>query len=244
MPVPQYTGSISVPALGAFSSATSVPATFAAAIQAGPNSLGLISVGDIEANRSATTGAMLLGGATERGVLDFGISNAHTTTLSGTGGSSTGNFIVTGSIGFGSPIAIASVNASQTLFTPAGSTRPFVFANAAGTVSNVIFPNAGGIQTIQTGVNSVLSYVPPTFTAAGAAVASTLHAVVGTVTAGGASTTVTFSGPSAFTSNTSYAGFCYSITDAAYVAFTAYNSGNVTFTSVNGHVYQFFFIGT
>ncbi len=130
--------------------------------------------------------------------------------------------------GSGRTLAIEG-NSTQTLFIPASSTQPFTFNNAANTVANVVIPNAGGLESDTSG-STTLSYVPPVYTAAGAAVAGTEHIahITGTFSAstgacgpessGYYCATVTISGAAAFSSG----GTCctsppsYSCTDGAW----------------------------
>jgi hypothetical protein len=90
--------------------------------------------------------------------------------------------------------------------------------------------------------SSTLSYVPPVYTAAGAAVASTAHMVMGSTTISSVgsgsftSNVITLSGAAAFTSNTSYYVVCEiagnaSLTNAQYQTFVGQGSG--TTFSVN-----------
>jgi len=100
----------------------------------------------------------------------------------------------------------------------------------------------GGFGTYRGG-GAALSYVPPAFVAAGTAVASTMHMVSDTVTAGGASTTVTLSGDAAFAS----ANYTLVIEDVAVpgvvIAASSQAAGSFAFVSTNAHVYAFTAIG-
>lgn len=98
MAVPQYTGSVSVPALGFFSAATSVPGSFAGAVTTGPNPYGFVSIGDLNTSRSPSSGMVVIGGVNERAIFEYGLSAAHTTTLFGSGTSSTSNLVVNGTL--------------------------------------------------------------------------------------------------------------------------------------------------
>ena len=94
------------------------------------------------------------------------------------------------------------LGAAGTNFTPASSTQPFKFTNAANTVNNFEILDAGGVMG-NTSASTTLSYLPPVYTAAGAAVASTVHIVFGTGSsdARGYYTFTLFSGAAAFSSN-------------------------------------------
>jgi hypothetical protein len=139
--------------------------------------------------------------------------------------------------------------AAATALTPASSTQPFKFTNAANTVNNFEILDAGGIQGC-TSASSTLSYLPPVYTAAGAAVASTLHIVQGTFAGTGSVVTFSLTGAAAFTSGTSYWGGYQDVThtgDQALLSFDQTGGGgtvNTSATTTNGHTYQFFLIGT
>lgn len=96
--------------------------------------------------------------------------------------------------------------------------------------------SSGG--TMQAKIGGVVSYVPPVYVAAGTVVASTMHCIADTVTAGGISTTVTLSSPAAFAS-ANYALVIEDETGLSSVLPTAQSAGSFTFTSINAHVYAF-----
>lgn len=120
------------------------------------------------------------------------------------------------------------LGAAGTNFTPASSTQPFKFTNAANTVNNFEILDAGGVMG-NTSASTTLSYLPPVYTAAGAAVASTAHIVIGSFVGTGAGVNITLSGAAAFSSQ-----FSYTIYGATY--FTASGSllGAQAFNQVSG----------
>lgn len=137
------------------------------------------------------------------------------------------------------------VAAGGTNFIPASAGQPFQFTNAANTQNNFKILDAGGVQATTSG-SSTLSYLPPVYTAAGAAVASTAHIVTGTFTGTGGSVTVTFSGAAAFSSNTSYLGIYVDLFLGTVIGFEP-GSGSSAITGQNtapGDHYYYIFIGT
>lgn len=125
--------------------------------------------------------------------------------------------VTNGDVTFGGNGTAAGFNiflgAGGTNIVPESSSQPFQFANAANTNNNVRFPDANGVMT-EASPGATLTYVPPTYTAAGAAVASTLHGVFGTDSITTPCTTPiptlcgvfteTLSGAAVFASSTSY----------------------------------------
>jgi hypothetical protein len=136
--------------------------------------------------------------------------------------------------------------AGGTAFTPASSTQPFKFTNAVNTVNNFEILDAGGVLAT-TGGSTTASYLPPCYTAAGAAVAGTLHIVQGTFVGTGGSANLTLSGAAAFTSATSYIGFAVNTSVPAFGGMYAEPASgtNVAFAgTTNGNNYLCFLIGT
>jgi len=121
-------------------------------------------------------GAVIAGSATAPGVNAGDLAASFSTTI---GHIQMGGSSTSGTLSFNDP----------SVLNPAGGA--FGFSKPLGCI-------VGG--------GSTYSYVPPVYTAAGGAVASTLHIVSGTtnVVNGGAGTTVTLSGAAQFTSGSSY----------------------------------------
>lgn len=84
---------------------------------------------------------------------------------------------------------------------------------------------------------------PPTYSAAGAAAASSYHCVKDVVTASGASTSVTLSGPAAF-GNADYTLSIENVTALASINPSAQASGSFSFASINTDVYSYLACGT
>lgn len=98
----------------------------------------------------------------------------------------------------------------------------------------------GPIRAASDGANP--AYIPPVYTASGAATASTIHFAVDSVTAAGSVTTVTLSGASVFAS----AQFLLLVGDAATgvpVTATAISGSSFSFPSTSGHTYVFLAAG-
>lgn len=104
-----------------------------------PSSPSGTSAGDIVAQRTASEGLLLLGGATEAGVFDFGYNNAHAFTLTGIGGSATSNLF------------LAALTASGTI--TAGAAPGPMIKGGGGTQAGVYFGNSppGGVVSAPNG---------------------------------------------------------------------------------------------
>lgn len=267
-------GSLVLPALGGVAAGSSTYGpTFTKTngyISAGEATGATLTAGDLGASRGVSSGALNLGGSTSSCLIDYGVTTAAVlthacaTTITGILKATTAtNAAIFGVSGTASGIEVASNSGG------AGSAKLTAIAAGLGTVAGIsgdVFGvtdngNAqqlairndgymgvrGGIvagSTIQANQASTATYVPPVYTAAGAAVASTEHVVQDKVTAAGASTTVTLSGAAAFTSSTSYTLYVYDETTLAAAVVTAKAAGSFSFTSVNTQVYTFFAIGT
>lgn len=124
--------------------------------------------------------------------------------------------------------ASAATAVSFTMNQATGNSNDIVWFrnNATTTVASV--GNNGGIKASVNG--SALSFVPPVYTAAGAAVASSLHGVIATCTVpnSGATCSVTLTGAAVFSSASSYS--CSVSTNTA---------GSGTFGGLNNSASQF-----
>jgi hypothetical protein len=90
------------------------------------------------------------------------------------------------------------------------------------------------------GTAGTLGYVPPVYTAAGAATASTLHGVLDSVSASGTTTTVTFTNAAAFSTYRDQMRLV-DVSASPYVRVTptADTLNSFTFASTTGHTYVF-----
>lgn len=90
----------------------------------------------------------------------------------------------------------------------------------------------------------VLGVLLPVLTAAGGQVASTAHCVAGTITAAGASTTITLAGSAAFTAGQAWVYYVFDATAGTLVTtLSGLSNTGFTFASTSGHVYMYFAIG-
>ena len=125
--------------------------------------------------------------------------------------------------------------------------------NSAGQLINSAavptpIPNGGILQ----GVGGVAAWVAvlaalPFFTNSGGTLASTFHCVFGTVTAAGASTSVTFTSSAVFSSASSYWLGIFHTTGAGSPSIpvpTAITASSFTFASVNTNLYSYLAFGT
>ncbi len=150
---------------------------------------------------------------------------------------------VTGLFAYGA--TTASISSSVLSVYAIGLTTPQVAAiDASGNLGILGGLHATGVTagtgTVQGASNgSTTAYLPPVYTAAGAALASTTHIVQGFVYGtSGSSTVVTLSGAAAFSSATSYAVACTTNTNLGdpvlYVTQTSGTSFTVTFSGTTG----------
>jgi hypothetical protein len=87
------------------------------------------------------------------------------------------------------------------------------------------------------------AYYAPVYNNAGASLSSNVHLEQGTVTAVGASTTITLTGKSVYTGATTYTPTILDTTTGAYATGIVPAAASFTFTSVTGHVYTWSTIG-
>lgn len=95
-----------------------------------------------------------------------------------------------------------AVDASASNVIPASASKPFNVSNAANTVNNFQVVDAGGSVTDNAG-STILGYIPPFYTAAGATSNGHMHGVVGQCTfAASTVCVVALSGAAQFSSTT------------------------------------------
>lgn len=126
------------------------------------------------------------------------------------------------------------------------SSGGFRVINFADTLDNIIAPDSGGLETRASG-QSTNTYVPPVYTSAGAAAASTLHLVNDTVTASGNTTTITLSGAAVYSSATAFSCVVMGIAGGgagAIAGATPNTASSFTFNSVTGVQYRYLCAGT
>jgi hypothetical protein len=118
-------------------------------------------------------------------------------------------------------------------------------AQVAGAISTAGVVTSTGPTLGSSTASGTQGYLPPGYTNAGAALASTAHYVEGSLTAAGASTTVTLTGNAVFLSSSSYNVFIVNHTTGAAVGTVTYTSGSqFSFASTNTNVYTYFAIGS
>lgn len=187
-------------------------------------------------SQSTTAGGFSAGGSSTRGDLTFGVHHSAAWTI-------------TPKVDFGDlstaqlQVGCATTACTISSQTDAGSGNvPLTINGGAGQLTLITINSASTIHTgpVQVAATSsaVTSYVAPTYTNSGTAVASTWHCIGGKVTAAGASTTVTLSAPSIF-ADTSYALVVENFTTLASAVITAQATGSFAFTSISSDVYNY-----
>ncbi|MGA7810462.1 hypothetical protein, partial [Bradyrhizobium sp.] len=151
-------------------------------------------------------GAVIAGSATAPGVNAGDLAASYSTTI---GHIQMGGSSTSGTLSFNDP----------SVLNPAGGA--FGFSKPLGCI-------VGG--------GSTYSYVPPCYTAAGAAVASTLHMVIGSFVGTGAAVTITLSGAAAFSSQFSYTvyGTTYFTASGSLLGVQAFNQVSGTLITCSG----------
>lgn len=116
---------------------------------------------------------------------------------------------------------------------PVTSASGDLFLQAAGTTQLTLYTNGQsgflGPVFASNNTGAQQSFVPPVYTAAGAAVALTAHIVIGSFVGTGAGVTITLSGAAAFSSQ-----FSYNIYGATYFTASGSSAGVQDFNQVSG----------
>jgi hypothetical protein len=123
------------------------------------NAFGLPQPGSLLASESASAGAIYVGGNTDVGIIDYGLTNAHAWTFSGVGVGSTQNIFGVGNLsmagylipGNGGTVGSARIysgaaNPNGVVSAPNGS----LFLNFAGAANAHLFINTSGANTTGT----------------------------------------------------------------------------------------------
>jgi hypothetical protein len=191
---------------------------------------------------------------TSGGTKAFVVNSAGVTTLSSLA-SGNAAFDGTFSVGpnpYGASVGDGSFGRSTTVgaIEIGGSAAAVLIDYQASLANYLTISNLGGsfagvqikgnLTTTSNGTNE--AFVPPLYNASGGALGGTTHSVAGAVTASGASTTITLSSASAFT--TAGFGFVLDATAGTIAAVAVSITTSITFTSINGHAYAYFFTGS
>jgi hypothetical protein len=145
---------------------------------------------------AGSSGSIQIGGSSTNAYIDFGLTTPGVITFSGNDGSFSFPVKFTGAVAVAGALTGASGAFSSTL-----SALSLAINGSYGiTSAGLIVGSSNGSTT---------AYVPPVYTPAGAALASTAHMVLGLgyTTSSGGAVSVTLSGAAAFSSSTSYAAF-------------------------------------
>lgn len=211
------------------------------ALIVGPGAPSCPTVGQVCSSIGVSSGQFSAGGSSTRGDLDYGVHHSAIWTLTpslNVSDKSTArlNFNATGTNTYiNAENDAASGNVPLTL---SGFSSTGVDSNQGSTlkIDFAATNHTGPIQSAATS-SAAMSYDPPFYLANGTAVASTMHCVRDTVTAGGISTTVTLTAPAAFAS-TDYLLYIENLTSLSAAVITAQAAGSFTFTSVSTNVYK------
>lgn len=240
----------SVTPLNATSSANATAATMKINMGTSQTSQGML----ISGNTSATGTALAIS-SLAAGQIGFSLTGAsgQTADLLDVSTSAAKAFSVasSGAVAAGTPTA--SLATLGDLGAARSSTTGVLFLGSSGN-SRLDFGNSvssqfafsGGGLLIEPTINAsnTLGYVPPVYTNAGAATASTAHIIQGTVTASGGTTAVNFTNSAVFSSSTSFTTYVFDQTAAAVVNLSSQSSTNISWVSTNGHVYVYLCVGT
>lgn len=200
--------------------------------------------GDLVAQRTGSTGALLLGNASGAGKFDFGVTTAAQFTASAaiTAAAMTlGLTVPTASL----PAVIGTDGTHITIAAFSAGGHISLLNNVGASPASVIM---GGLTATTGAFSSTVTsegvYLPPVYTAAGVATPSTIHAVSDQLQAVGSTTTVTLSGAAAF-SNAGYAVIVYDVSSSGFVTgLSSIAGGSFSFPSTSGHFYNIFAFGS
>jgi hypothetical protein len=190
-------------------------------------------------NDGASSGEIVLGGSTANGALQFGEHNIGTFAFSG------GHSVDFGDQS-GGLLRIYATSTDAHLYASNDALNANIpltlagLAGAQGSTLNLKFSSTiatGPIQAASVSAGTT-SYIAPVYNHSGAAVASTIHCVTDTVTAAGASTSVTLTSPAAFASGAYWLNI-WDTTSLVVATVTAQSSTGFTFTSINTDAYYY-----